>query len=60
LVSCFVIWYILWPFGIFSPVLVCCTKKNWLPNVHIFAKNVSTFMTNFYSRVLPANKLSFD
>jgi hypothetical protein len=29
------IWYILWPFGIFSghfgiffPVLVCCTKKN--------------------------------
>jgi hypothetical protein len=22
------IWYILWPFGIFSPVLVCCSKKN--------------------------------
>jgi hypothetical protein len=22
------IWYILWPFGMFSPVLVCCTKKN--------------------------------
>jgi hypothetical protein len=22
------IWYISWPFGIFSPVLVCCTKKN--------------------------------
>jgi hypothetical protein len=22
------IWYILWSFGIFSPVLVCCIKKN--------------------------------
>jgi hypothetical protein len=22
------IWYILWPFGLFFPVLVCCTKKN--------------------------------
>jgi hypothetical protein len=22
------IWYILWPFGIFFPVLVCCPKKN--------------------------------
>jgi hypothetical protein len=22
------IWYILWSFGIISPVLVCCTKKN--------------------------------
>jgi hypothetical protein len=22
------IWYILWSFGIFFPVLVCCTKKN--------------------------------
>jgi hypothetical protein len=23
-----IIWYILWLFGIFSPILVCCTKKN--------------------------------
>jgi hypothetical protein len=23
-----VLWYILWLFGIFKPVLVCCTKKN--------------------------------
>jgi hypothetical protein len=23
-----VVWYSLWHFGIFSPVLVCCTKKN--------------------------------
>jgi hypothetical protein len=22
------IWYILWSFGIFFPVLVCCTEKN--------------------------------
>jgi hypothetical protein len=22
------IWYIIWLFGIFLPVLVCCTKKN--------------------------------
>jgi hypothetical protein len=22
------IWYILWLFGIFPPVLVCCTEKN--------------------------------
>jgi hypothetical protein len=22
------IWYILWSFGIFLPILVCCTKKN--------------------------------
>jgi hypothetical protein len=22
------IWLILWPFGAFFPVLVCCTKKN--------------------------------
>jgi hypothetical protein len=22
------IWYILWLFGTFSPVLVCCTKKD--------------------------------
>jgi hypothetical protein len=22
------IWYILWSFGIFSPVLVCCTKEH--------------------------------
>jgi hypothetical protein len=25
------IWAILWSFGIFSPVLVCCTKKIWQP-----------------------------
>jgi hypothetical protein len=22
------IWYYMWSFGLFSPVLVCCTKKN--------------------------------
>jgi hypothetical protein len=25
------IWYILWSFGIFSPVKLCCTKKIWQP-----------------------------
>jgi hypothetical protein len=25
------IWFILLSFGIFSPVLVCCNKKNWQP-----------------------------
>jgi hypothetical protein len=24
---CTAIWYILWSFGTFSPVLFCCTKK---------------------------------
>jgi hypothetical protein len=22
------IWYILWSFGVFIPILVCCTEKN--------------------------------
>jgi hypothetical protein len=25
------IWYTLWTFGIFSPVLICCTKIIWQP-----------------------------
>jgi hypothetical protein len=29
------IWYILWSFGTFSSVLVCCTKKYGNPEVEV-------------------------
>jgi hypothetical protein len=44
-VKLFAVWYILWPFGIFSTILVCCTKINLailgrtLPRRHSFWQN---------------------
>jgi hypothetical protein len=36
-----VIWYILWLFGIFFPVLECCTKKNLATLIAINLKDAA-------------------
>jgi hypothetical protein len=40
------IWYILWSFGIFFPVLVCCTKKN-LATLHVPSKLERFFQSTY-------------
>jgi hypothetical protein len=44
------VWNIFWSFSIFSPVLVCCTKKNLatLPSIRIF---FSTFDQSIFGKL---------
>jgi hypothetical protein len=43
-IVCMAIWYILWPFGKFFPVWVCCTKKNLATLTPTFLSYVSFFV----------------
>jgi hypothetical protein len=48
------IWYILWPFGIFFPVLVCCAKKT----LATLKYNEMTSDPNFNLLLLLGDKLA--
>jgi hypothetical protein len=49
LVHFLVIWYILWSFGIFFPVLVCCNEKIWQPWLKSFivSRTISNSFESF-------------
>jgi hypothetical protein len=37
-------WHILWPFGIFFPVLVCCTEKNLATLMKTAIRKIKLFL----------------